>query len=119
MNDGGCHPRITYDQGTWIYRGWMKNWYLVLHEKTLCNRREFFSLNKHTREKGIQPSEILPLRPSSLLLKLERGGCDLMAHWALLRRYDRGVSTLQLCTLLCAYGMWTPLPDAPHISERK
>ena len=40
MNGGGCHPRITYDRGTWIYRGWMKNSYLVLHEKTLCNRRE-------------------------------------------------------------------------------
>ena len=42
-----------------------------------------------------------------------------MAHWALLRCYDRGVSTVKLCTLICAYGTWTPLPDAPHISERK
>ena len=33
-----------------------------------------FSLNKQTREKGFRPSEILPLRPSSLLLKLERWG---------------------------------------------
>ena len=65
------------------------------------------------------PSEILPLRPSSLLLKLEREGCDLTAHWALLWRYDRGVSTVKLCTLICAYGTWTPLPVAPHISERK
>ena len=78
-----------------------------------------FSLNKKTREKGFRPSEILPLRPSSLLLKLERGVCDLTAHWALLRRYDRGVSTMKLCTLICAYGTWTPLPVAPHISERK
>ena len=31
-----------------------------------------FSLNKQTREKGFRPSEILPLRPSGLLLKLER-----------------------------------------------
>ena len=40
INGGGCNPRITRDQGTWIYRGWMKNSYQVLHEKTLCNRRE-------------------------------------------------------------------------------
>ena len=40
MNGGSCHPRSTHDQGTWIYRGWMKNSYLVLHEKTLCNCRE-------------------------------------------------------------------------------
>ena len=40
INGGGCHPRITRDQGTWIYRGWMKNSYLVLHEKTLCKWRE-------------------------------------------------------------------------------
>ena len=40
MNGSGCHSRITCDQGTWVYRGWMKNSYLVLHEKTLCNRRE-------------------------------------------------------------------------------
>ena len=33
-----------------------------------------FSLNKQTREKGFRPSEILPLRPSSLLLKRERWG---------------------------------------------
>ena len=72
MNGGGCHPRITCDQGTWIYRGWMKNSYLVLHEKTLCNRRAGFSLNKLTRDKGFRPIEILPLRPSNLLLKLER-----------------------------------------------
>ena len=45
---------ITRDQGTWIYRGWMENSYLVLHEKTLCNRLEGVSLNKQMREKGIQ-----------------------------------------------------------------
>ena len=33
-----------------------------------------FSLNKQTREKGFRLSEILPLRPSSLLLKLKRWG---------------------------------------------
>ena len=33
-----------------------------------------FSLNKKTREKGFRPSEILPLHSSSLLLKLERWG---------------------------------------------
>ena len=64
-------------------------------------------------------SEIFPLHPSSLLLKLERGGCDLTAHWALLWRYDRGVSTVKLCTLICAYGMWTPLSVILHIRERK
>ena len=42
-----------------------------------------------------------------------------MAHWALLRCYNWGVSTVKLCTLICAYGTWTPLPVAPHISERK
>ena len=97
----------------------MKNSYLVLHEKTYAIAERGFSLNKETREKGIHASEILPLRPSSLLLKLEGGGCDLTAHWALLRRYDRGVSTVQLCTLNYAYGTWTPLSVAPHISERK
>ena len=79
-----------------------------------------FSLNKQTREKGIQAQ--LNIAASSVQLTAKAGKvgvCDLMAHWALLRRYDRGVSTVQLCTLICAYGTWTPLPDAPHISERK
>jgi hypothetical protein len=40
INGGGCHPRITGDKGTWIYQGWIKNSYLVLHEKTLSNRKE-------------------------------------------------------------------------------
>ena len=95
-------PRITRDQGTWIYWGWMKNSYLVLREKTLCNCRE-----------GVFSEQADEAEGDSGLVK------NLTAHWALLRRYDRAVSTVQLCTLICAYGTWTPLPDAPHISERK
>ena len=118
-NDGGCYPRITCDQGTWIYGGWMKNSYLVLHDKTLCNHREgVFPEQEYKGEEDTGPVKYCP-SSVQLTAKARRGGCDFTAHWALLRRYDRGVSTVQLCTLICAYGTWTPLLDAPHISERK
>ena len=63
--------------------------------------------------------EILPLRPSSLLLKLERGVCDLMAHWALLRRYDRGVSTVQLCTLIWCIWHVDPVAGCPTYQRKE
>ena len=69
--------------------------------------------------RGFRPNEILPLHPSSLLLKLERLVIWLltivMNYWC----YDRGVSTVKFCTVICAYGTWTLLLVAPHISERK
>ena len=97
----------------------MKNSYLVLHEKTLCNRREgVFSKQADEGEGDSGPVKYCRF-VLQLTAKAGKGGCDLTAHWALLRRYDRGVSTVKLCTLICAYGTWTPLPVAPHISERK
>ena len=70
MNGGSCHRRITCNQGTWIYRGWMKNSYLVLHEKTLCNRREgVFSEQADVGEGDSGPVKYCRF---VLLLKLER-----------------------------------------------
>jgi len=48
------------------------------------------------------------------------GFCDLMPHGALLRRYDRSKSTMQLCTLVrsnLVHGKWTPMLAVPHVSE--
>ena len=48
------------------------------------------------------------------------GFCDLTPHWALLRRYDRGKSTVQLCTLVrhnLVYGKWNPMLAVPHVGE--
>ena len=50
--------------------GWrIRTWFSMRKPYAIAERG--FSLNKQTREKGFRPSEILPLRPSSLLLKLE------------------------------------------------
>ena len=98
--------------------GWrIRTWFSMRKPYAIAERG--FSLNKQTREKGIQAQWNIAASSVQLTAKAGKGGCDLTAHWALLRRYDRGVSTVKLCTLICAYGTWTPLPDAPHISERK
>ena len=84
INGGGCHPRITCDQGTWIYQGWMKNSYLVLHEKTLCNCRERgFSLKKQTREKGIQAQWNIAASSVQLTAKVGKGAGGLWFDYSL------------------------------------
>ena len=53
--------------------GWrIRTWFSMRKPYAIAERG--FSLNKQTREKGFRSSEILLLRPSSLLLKLERWG---------------------------------------------
>ena len=69
-----ANPGLPTTKGLgFIWNGWrIRTWFSMRKPYAIAERG--FSLNRQTREKGFRPSEILPLRPFSLLLKLERWG---------------------------------------------
>ena len=98
--------------------GWrIRTWFSM--RKPMQSPRGGFLWTSRRGRRGFRPSDILPLRPSSLLLKLERGGL-----W-----FDGSLGITVALWPGCVYRavvhsnfcIWhvDPVADAPHISERK
>ena len=99
--------------------GWrIRTWFSMRKPYAIAERG--FSLNKQMREKGIQAQWNIATSFVQLTAKAGKGGgCDLMAHWALLRRYDRGVSTVQLCTLIWCIWHVDPVAGCPTYQRKE
>ena len=98
--------------------GWrIRTWFSMRKPYAIAERE--FSLNKETREKGIQDHWNIAASSVQLTAKAGKGGCDLTAHWALLRCYDRGVSTVQLCTLIWCIWHMDPVARCPTYQRKE